>query len=107
MLSSRILKQISFQNTDSSDGSPVENILEHAMEGVVEIETDAGLHGSGFFFISACMVSPCHRRRRDHHQHSGTRLELSFGEEASHASDVSSIPHRPLQNQQVASALCS
>jgi len=47
-----VLKQISFQNTDSSDGGPVENILEHAMEGVVEIETDAGVHGSGFFFTS-------------------------------------------------------
>jgi S1-C subfamily serine protease len=50
------LKQISFQNTDSSDSGPVENVLEHAMEGVVEIETDSGALGSGFFFTSACMV---------------------------------------------------
>jgi S1-C subfamily serine protease len=49
-------KQISFQNTDSSDSGPAENVLEHAMEGVVEIETDSGVLGSGFFFTSACMV---------------------------------------------------
>jgi len=50
------LKQISFQDTDASDAGPVENTLEHAMEGVVEIETDTGALGSGFFFTNACMV---------------------------------------------------
>jgi len=55
-----VLKQISFQNTDSSDNAPVENVLEHAMEGVVEIETDSGALGSGFFFTSACMVLTNH-----------------------------------------------
>jgi S1-C subfamily serine protease len=55
-----VLKQISFQNTDSSDTGPVENVLEHAMEGVVEIETDSGALGSGFFFTSACMVLTNH-----------------------------------------------
>lgn len=51
-----VLKQISFQNTDSNDGSPVESVLERAMEGVVEIETDSGALGSGFFFTNACMA---------------------------------------------------
>jgi S1-C subfamily serine protease len=55
-----VLKQISFQNTDSSDNGPVENVLEHAMEGVVEIETDSGALGSGFFFTNACMVLTNH-----------------------------------------------
>ncbi len=55
-----VLKQISFQNADSSDNGPVENVLEHAMEGVVEIETDSGALGSGFFFTSACMVLTNH-----------------------------------------------
>jgi S1-C subfamily serine protease len=51
-----VLKQISFRDTDSSDAGPVENVLEHAMDGVVEIETDTGTLGSGFFFTNACMV---------------------------------------------------
>jgi S1-C subfamily serine protease len=55
-----VLKQISFQNADSSDNGPVENVLEHAMEGVVEIETDSGALGSGFFFTSSCMVLTNH-----------------------------------------------
>jgi S1-C subfamily serine protease len=53
-------KQISFQSTDSGDSGPVENVLEHAMEGVVEIETDSGALGSGFFFTSTCMVLTNH-----------------------------------------------
>jgi S1-C subfamily serine protease len=55
-----VLKQISFQNAESSDAGPVENVLEHAMDGVVEIETDSGALGSGFFFTSACMVLTNH-----------------------------------------------
>ena len=55
-----VLKQFSFQNTDTSDNGPVESVLEHAMEGVVEIETDSGALGSGFFFTNACMVLTNH-----------------------------------------------
>jgi S1-C subfamily serine protease len=55
-----VLKQISFQNAEASDSGPVENVLEHAMEGVVEIETDSGALGSGFFFTNACMVLTNH-----------------------------------------------
>jgi S1-C subfamily serine protease len=51
-----VLKQISFQDTNSGDAGPIENVLEHAMDGVVEVETDTGTLGSGFFFTSACMV---------------------------------------------------
>jgi S1-C subfamily serine protease len=51
-----VLRQISFQNTETNDAGPVENVLEHAMDGVVEIETDSGALGSGFFFTNACMV---------------------------------------------------
>jgi S1-C subfamily serine protease len=51
-----VLKQISFQDTDSNDAGPVESVLDRAMGGVVEIETDSGALGSGFFFTSACMV---------------------------------------------------
>ncbi len=51
-----VLKQVSFENADSTGDEPVENVLEHAMEGVVEIETDTGVLGSGFFFTNACMV---------------------------------------------------
>jgi S1-C subfamily serine protease len=55
-----ILRQIPFENADSSDNGPTENVLEHAMGGVVEIETDSGTLGSGFFVTSACMVLTNH-----------------------------------------------
>jgi S1-C subfamily serine protease len=51
-----VLKQIPFQDADSGGVSPAENMLERAMSGVVEIETDSGTLGSGFFFTSTCMV---------------------------------------------------
>jgi len=53
-------KQIIIENANSSDSAPIENALENAMNGVVEIETDSGTLGSGFFFTNTCMVLTNH-----------------------------------------------
>lgn len=55
-LSLPIPEQAASIGAETAESSPSQNALESALQGVVEIETDLGRGGSGFFVSAACLV---------------------------------------------------